>query len=94
MYFPSRPITTSFNIQHNDKNRTNNTHTDLPERRASVPDPGAPPFPFHSQLAPESGLLYDFMYEKRDTGRWVRWLDTVDKALLQIPPNAKVGNGH
>ncbi|XP_037073992.1 LOW QUALITY PROTEIN: dynein heavy chain 3, axonemal-like, partial [Pollicipes pollicipes] len=42
------------------------------------------------QLCPESGLLYDFMYEKRDTGRWVRWIDTVDKEQLQIPANAKV----
>lgn len=43
------------------------------------------------QLAPESGTFYDFMYEKRDTGRWVRWIDTIDKNLSAIPENAKVG---
>ena len=52
--------------------------------------PSSRPAPACSQLPPESGLVYDFMYEKRDTGRWVRWIDTVDKALLQIPANAKV----
>lgn len=40
-------------------------------------------------LPPESGLVYDFLYD-RDVQRWVPWYDTIAKDRLHIPPNAKV----
>ncbi|XP_069937012.1 dynein axonemal heavy chain 3-like, partial [Cherax quadricarinatus] len=40
-------------------------------------------------LPPESGLVYDFLFE-RETQRWVLWCDTIDRDRLVIPPDAKV----
>lgn len=40
-------------------------------------------------LPPESGLVYDFLYD-RDVQRWVPWYDTIAKDRLHIPLNAKV----
>lgn len=40
-------------------------------------------------LPPESGLVYDYLYE-REGQRWVPWYDTIDKERLVIPPDAKV----
>ncbi|CAG0920877.1 unnamed protein product [Notodromas monacha] len=43
-----------------------------------------------NQLFPETGTVFDFVFERKDAGHWVGWIDTVNKKSLQIPPNAKV----
>ncbi|KAK8388715.1 hypothetical protein O3P69_020603 [Scylla paramamosain] len=40
-------------------------------------------------LPPESGLVYDFIYEK-EMQRWVSWHDTINQDHLTIPSDAKV----
>jgi len=40
---------------------------------------------------PERGLVYDFTFEKRSSGVWIDWMDTIDSATGQIPANATVG---
>lgn len=39
---------------------------------------------------PERLTIYDFCFEKKTSGQWVEWMDTIDKALLQLPTSAKV----
>ncbi|XP_050716714.1 dynein axonemal heavy chain 3-like isoform X3 [Eriocheir sinensis] len=42
-----------------------------------------------SMLPPESGLMYDFMYEK-ERQRWVSWHDSINQNDFVIPTDAKV----
>lgn len=41
-----------------------------------------------AQLFPERAVVFEWIYDKRNNGSWISWLDTVDK-VQQIPPNAK-----
>ena len=41
-------------------------------------------------MIPERGIIYDFCFEKKGTGTWVEWLDTIDKSSMAIPADAKV----
>jgi dynein heavy chain len=43
-----------------------------------------------NQLFPETGTVFDFVFERKDSGHWVTWMDIVNKKSLQIAPNAKV----
>ncbi|MPC44116.1 Dynein heavy chain 3, axonemal [Portunus trituberculatus] len=40
-------------------------------------------------LPPESGLVYDFIYEK-ETQRWLSWHDIINQERLSIPSDAQV----
>ncbi|XP_063226606.1 dynein axonemal heavy chain 3 [Bacillus rossius redtenbacheri] len=42
-----------------------------------------------NQLFPERETVFDFVYDKRNNGTWIPWLDTVDKTQAQLPVNAK-----
>lgn len=42
-----------------------------------------------NQLFSDKGTIFDYLYDKRNNGTWMSWLDLVDKQQ-QIPPNAKV----
>ena len=35
-------------------------------------------------------MVFDFCFEKKSSGQWIDWMDTVDKASLVIPASAKV----
>ncbi|XP_008197222.2 dynein axonemal heavy chain 3 [Tribolium castaneum] len=41
-----------------------------------------------AQIFPERAVVFDWIYDKRNNGTWISWLDTVDK-IQQIPANAK-----
>jgi dynein heavy chain len=41
-----------------------------------------------AQLFPERAVVFEWIYDKRNNGTWISWLDTVDK-VQQIPANAK-----
>ena len=43
-----------------------------------------------SNSFPERNTVYDFCFEKKASGQWIEWMDTIDKAKLQIAPSAKV----
>ncbi|KAK6624385.1 hypothetical protein RUM44_011244 [Polyplax serrata] len=43
-----------------------------------------------NQLFPEKGTVFDFVYDKKNNGTWINWLDTLDKAAGNYPPTAKV----
>lgn len=45
-----------------------------------------------NQLFPEKGTVFDFVYDKKNNGTWINWLDTLDKAAGNYPPTAKVCN--
>lgn len=42
-----------------------------------------------NQMPPEKGSLFDYICDKKNN-TWVVWMETVDKAMLRIPENAKV----
>ncbi|XP_071052042.1 dynein axonemal heavy chain 3 isoform X2 [Onthophagus taurus] len=42
-----------------------------------------------NQLHPERGLIFDYVYDKRNNGTWVVWADTLDQKQV-IPPTANV----
>lgn len=42
-----------------------------------------------NQLFPDKGTIFDWIYDKKNNGTWMNWLDLIDK-LQQIPANAKV----
>lgn len=44
-----------------------------------------------NQLFPERGIVFDYLYDKKNNGSWITWMDTVDK-IQQIPPNARVNH--
>ncbi|KAK3579501.1 hypothetical protein CHS0354_028323 [Potamilus streckersoni] len=41
---------------------------------------------------PERGTIYDFSFEKKGSGSWIDWMDTLDKSLLTLPADAKVSD--
>lgn len=41
------------------------------------------------QLFPEKGTVWDWIYDKKNNGCWIGWLETVDK-MQQLSPTAKV----
>lgn len=41
-----------------------------------------------SNLFPESGTVYDFVYDKKNNGSWIQWSEKLD--LKRIPPDARV----
>ncbi|CAG0885871.1 unnamed protein product [Darwinula stevensoni] len=42
------------------------------------------------QLIPDGGTVYDYVFDRKDMGHWMPWMETMDKKALHIPPNAKV----
>lgn len=42
-----------------------------------------------NQLFPDRSNVFDWLYDKKNNGTWISWIDTVEK-VQQIPPNAKV----
>lgn len=48
-------------------------------------------FAFHIQnnTFPERGLVYDFYFDKKATGSWIDWMDTMVKEDA-MPPHMKV----
>ncbi|XP_064624417.1 dynein axonemal heavy chain 3-like [Lineus longissimus] len=45
-----------------------------------------------SNSFPERGTVFDFCFEKKASGSWADWMDTLDKSLLGIPAGAKVNS--
>lgn len=45
---------------------------------------------FQSNMIPERGTIYDFCFEKKGSGNWIEWMDTLDRSLLTVPKDAKV----
>ena len=35
-------------------------------------------------------MIYDYCFEKRASGNWIDWMDTIDKQASAIAPAAKV----
>lgn len=44
-----------------------------------------------NQLFPDRYNVFECVYDKRNNGTWITWLETADK-LQQIPANAKVSD--
>ena len=42
-----------------------------------------------TQLFPDRGTVFDYMFEKKGSGDWRPWTDLIEKGS-QIPPDAKV----
>ena len=45
---------------------------------------------FQNNSFPERNTVYDFCFEKKASGSWIEWMDTIDKSSLVISPEAKV----
>ena len=45
---------------------------------------------FQSNSFPERNLVYDFCFEKRASGNWIDWMDTLDKSTMGVPADATV----
>ncbi|XP_061175178.1 dynein axonemal heavy chain 3-like [Saccostrea echinata] len=43
-----------------------------------------------SNMIPERATIFDFCFEKKASGNWCDWMDTIDKSTLAISPTAKV----
>ena len=43
-----------------------------------------------SNTIPERATIYDFCFEKKASGQWIDWMETVDKHLSTLAPDAKV----
>ncbi|XP_063446016.1 dynein axonemal heavy chain 3-like isoform X5 [Mytilus trossulus] len=43
-----------------------------------------------SNMIPERSSIYDFCFEKKASGNWIEWMDTLDKNKLIIPKDAKI----
>lgn len=41
-------------------------------------------------MIPERATIYDFCFEKKASGNWIEWMDTLDRSKLTIPKDAKV----
>ncbi|XP_023310238.1 dynein heavy chain 3, axonemal [Anoplophora glabripennis] len=41
-----------------------------------------------SQIFPERSIIFDWVYDKKNNGSWIAWVETVDK-VQQIPATAK-----
>lgn len=44
-----------------------------------------------NQLFPDKGTVFDFVYDKKNNGTWIQWIDYAEKGAGQYPPTAKVG---
>ena len=42
------------------------------------------------QLFPEKGTVFDFVYDKKNNGTWIQWLDLVDKVSVNYHTTSKV----
>jgi hypothetical protein len=47
-------------------------------------------FFFQSNMIPERATIFEFCFEKKASGNWCDWMDTIDKSTLAIPATAKV----
>ncbi|WAQ96862.1 DYH3-like protein [Mya arenaria] len=45
-----------------------------------------------SNTIPERGTIYDFCFEKKASGQWIDWMDTVDRSSLAVAADAKIGD--
>ncbi|ESO89088.1 hypothetical protein LOTGIDRAFT_210054 [Lottia gigantea] len=45
-----------------------------------------------SNSIPEKGSIYDYCFEKKSSGTWTDWMDTVPKGSMGIAANAKVSD--
>jgi hypothetical protein len=43
-----------------------------------------------NQLFPEQHLVFEWIYDKKNHGTWIPWMDVVDKAQTQLAPTVKV----
>ena len=43
-----------------------------------------------SNMIPERATIFEFCFEKKASGNWCDWMDTIDKSTLAISPTAKV----
>ncbi|VVC42221.1 Dynein heavy chain, coiled coil stalk,P-loop containing nucleoside triphosphate hydrolase,Dynein heavy [Cinara cedri] len=43
-----------------------------------------------NHLFPDSGTVYDFVYDKKNNGSWIQWSEKLD--LKRIPPDAKIND--
>ncbi len=43
-----------------------------------------------SNTFPERGVVYDFCYEKKGSGQWIDWMDTIPRESLKIGADIKV----
>lgn len=43
-----------------------------------------------NQLFPDKGTVFDFVYDKKNNGTWIQWIDYAEKGAGQYPPTAKV----
>lgn len=41
-----------------------------------------------NHLFPETGTVYDYVYDKKNNGSWILWSEKID--LKRIPPDTKV----
>lgn len=41
-----------------------------------------------NHLFPDTGSIYDYVYDKKNNGTWILWSERLD--LKRIPPDAKV----
>lgn len=41
-----------------------------------------------TQLFPDIGMVYDYLYDKKNNGSWILWSERLD--LRRIPPDSKV----
>ena len=45
-----------------------------------------------NQLFPEHRLVFDWIYDKKNNGSWIPWIDIVDKAQTQLAPTVRVSH--
>ncbi|XP_034243583.1 dynein heavy chain 3, axonemal isoform X2 [Thrips palmi] len=43
-----------------------------------------------SQLFPDRGTVFEWVFDKKNNGSWITWLDTTEK--VTFPPSAKIGD--
>jgi len=43
-----------------------------------------------NELFPEHHLVFDWIYDKKNNGSWIPWIDIVDKAQTQLAPTVRV----
>ncbi|XP_052264555.1 dynein axonemal heavy chain 3-like isoform X1 [Dreissena polymorpha] len=45
-----------------------------------------------SNTIPERGTIYDFSFEKKGSGQWIDWMDTLDRSTLSLAADAKISD--
>jgi len=43
-----------------------------------------------NQLFPEHRLVFEWIYDKKNDGSWIPWMDVVEKAQTQLAPTVRV----